>query len=129
MLEKNVKIINMTPHDINYFNASCPCDDAPNCYHKPIMVCFKPSGIVPRIEKSSNLFFFFEAEEVEHLVFDRPKTKKVVNLPAQKENILIIVSSMVRKALPKRTDLISPTRFERDENGHIDFCTAFDVNF
>ena len=41
------------------------------------------------------------------------------NLPPKKNNILYIVSNMVKERLPNRMDLVTPTKFVRDDDGRI----------
>jgi len=48
----------------------------------------------------------------------------VVGLPDQEPEVLIIVSAMVRAALPHRIDLVSPADLVRDSAGRIIGCRA-----
>jgi len=52
----------------------------------------------------------------------------VVNLPEPEEGVIFIVTSYVREAVPKRKDLISPTKLVRDRNGAVIGCGAFEIN-
>jgi len=42
-----------------------------------------------------------------------------VDLPPEKDNTLYIVSNLVKERLPNRNDLVTPTKFVRDEDGRI----------
>jgi hypothetical protein len=52
----------------------------------------------------------------------------VVNLPEEEPDVMFIVTSYVREALPKRKDLLSPTKLVRDRNGMVVGCGAFEMN-
>lgn len=56
----------------------------------------------------------------------------VENLPEYEEHVYYIVSTLVRKQLPKRKDLLSPTTNEvhitKDEKGHTISVSHFEMN-
>jgi hypothetical protein len=52
----------------------------------------------------------------------------VIGLPEPAADCLYIVSHMVRMALPRRRDLLSPADEVRDENGNILACRMFEAN-
>lgn len=52
----------------------------------------------------------------------------VHDLPDPEAGVLLIVSAMVRQALPYRQDLASPGDLIRDENGNITGCRNLVVN-
>ena len=54
--------------------------------------------------------------------------ESVVNLPEPKEDVMFLVTSYVREALPQRRDLLSPAKFTRDKNGVVIGCGAFEIN-
>ena len=49
----------------------------------------------------------------------------VENLPAQRPNVFYIVSLVVKQALPNRSDLFTPGKLVRNENGVIVGCEGF----
>jgi hypothetical protein len=52
----------------------------------------------------------------------------VSNLPESKRNVIYIVPSHVREALPERGDLASPSKLIRNSVGHVIGCGALQVN-
>ena len=57
----------------------------------------------------------------------RNRYKWVVGLPEPEDGTYYIVSRVVGKALPYRLDLVTPTMFERDGDGNIVACRAFEL--
>lgn len=55
-----------------------------------------------------------------HTVFGEP-----YNLPEQEQGVLLIVSQLVKNAIPWRRDLIVPAEVVRDESGIIVGCQSF----
>lgn len=53
---------------------------------------------------------------------------EVQGLPDEMPGVFLIVSALVRQALPSRRDLLSPGELVRDENGQPVGCTGFDAN-
>lgn len=53
---------------------------------------------------------------------------ETVNLPDAQPGVYLIVSGMVRTALPHRYDLVSPGKIVRDAEGKIVGCENFDSN-
>jgi hypothetical protein len=49
----------------------------------------------------------------------------VTGLPEPQEHVLYIVSTLVQQALPQRSDLVSPDRVIRDEQGRVTGCRGF----
>lgn len=52
----------------------------------------------------------------------------VVGLPTETEGTFLIVSAMVRCALPNRKDLVSPGNLVRDSSGNVIGCDGFITN-
>lgn len=83
--------VNLTPHPINF------------CRGQTIIRIFWPCGTVARLKNDIYL-----ADTIDGIpIFRRTKTR-TVNLPKPKKNTIYIVSSLVLKANPDRTDLVSP---------------------
>lgn len=49
---------------------------------------------------------------------------EVIGLPDQEENVYLIVSTIVQRALPFRNDLVCPADLVRDEKGNIIGCKS-----
>jgi hypothetical protein len=84
---------------------------------------YVPTGIVPRLTQTS-----VEAGYFDGITLIRTEYGKVFDLPDEQEGTLLIVSAMVRLALPNRTDLASPGDLIRDEAGNIIGCKNLIVN-
>ena len=83
----------------------------------------EPCGIVPRLSAQSVKVGTNLDVPIFKTVFGETK-----DLPNKRDNILLIVSAMVRTANPTRDDLVSPKELIRDDNGNIIGCEGFDVN-
>lgn len=105
-----MNIINCTPHPINYVDPQGNKIDYPY------------SGQVPRVEVT------YAERVVDGIVLSTPTFGHVIGLPESKEGTLYIVSRMIATACPFRNDLIVPCKYDRDENGKIQACRAFEVN-
>lgn len=116
-----VKIINMTPHQINIFN------------EENQLISAYPSNGTIRLETSK------QSVHIEGLS-DLADTYKVVRsqankdlLPKKKPNTYYIVSSMVQEAHPERKDFIAPNTSAdsagavRDDKGNIIGVRSFIV--
>lgn len=101
-----MRLINLTPHAI-------VCGD----------ITVAPSGAVARVSAASQ-----EAGNVGGIPLFRTTFGEVVGLPAQEEGVLLIVSAMVRTALPARTDLLSPGEPVRDAEGRVIGCKGLITN-
>lgn len=66
---------------------------------------------------------------VEGVAVYRPIFGEVTGLPACEEGVYLLVSTMVREALPLRTDLVSPGQLLRDEEGNVIGCLGLVGNF
>ena len=111
-----INIINLTPHDVNYY------------VQDEILVTFpvistNPDDL-PRCEK------FSETVEIPGLNFKTYKTRfgEVNDLPEPADGVFYIVSALVRDRRQDRKDLLSPTDAVRDEKGRVIGCRGFDTN-
>lgn len=111
-----INIFNLTPHDIIF-------DDGVN------HIVYLGNKISVRIEQE-----YKDLENDFNLPFEKEcGNKKVIGLPEEeKYGTFYIVSSMVRKELPERKDLISPTNNiahqERNEKGWTISISRFQTN-
>jgi hypothetical protein len=110
-----MKFVNLTPHVITLI-------DGPT---------FAPSGSVARVKVSRRLVCLTEVDGTDNpnIRFFAPSFGEVEGLPEKLEGVALIVSAMVRNALPDREDLISPGNLERDKDGNVIGCDGFDWNF
>lgn len=98
--------VNLTPHPITIGGLIIP-----------------PSGTVARVSVAHD-----DAGTHEGIPLVRGTYGEVSGLPAPQAGVLCIVSALVRCALPHRTDLASPAKLVRDEQGRITGCEALEVN-
>lgn len=103
-------LINLTPHAINIIGSAGT-------------VTVAPSGTVARCSQTST-----PAGEVNGIPLSRTVFGEVQGLPAPEEGVLLIVSALVRAALPGRTDLASPGELVRDAAGNPVGCKGLIVN-
>ena len=54
---------------------------------------------------------------------------EVTGLPAYQEGVYLLVSTMVREALPLRSDLVSPGQLLRNDEGQVIGCLGLVGNF
>jgi hypothetical protein len=110
---KIIEIKNCTPHEIVVRNEN----------GKDIV--FPASGIIPRIATTQVV-----VGELLGIPIVKNKMGSVENLPNYKEGTYLIVSGMVKEAMPERTDLISPDTGVTciREDGKIKAVTRFNTN-
>jgi len=99
-------IKNLTPHTVSISNTVFPA-----------------SGIITRVSQTNTIVSSFDGIDLV-----RASYGDVIDLPDEVKGTLLIVSSMVRTALPNRTDLASPGDLIRDEAGNIIGCKNLIVN-
>lgn len=104
-----VKIINLTPHDINIITES----------YKPVAT-FKSEGIA-RVGTES-----VQTGEVNGIPVFSTEFGEVIGLPEPQERTVFIVSLITRQACPGRKDLLIPSHLIRDEDGKIIGCVGLE---
>ena len=104
-----MKIVNLTPHTINYSDgdaslvldsageARCAVTRQPVASSAPVKLCRTTYGTV-------------------------------TGLPVPVDGTIYVVSLLVRQACPDRQDLCSPGELIRDPSGRVVGCKSFDVN-
>jgi hypothetical protein len=105
------KIKNLTPHDINIkvgenFLTIEPESIIPRCSQETVDIGFLPNGIK----------------------LTSTKFGEVQNLPPQVEGTFLIVSRLVKSALPERKDLLVPECLIRNEQNHIIGCESLSTD-
>ena len=63
-------------------------------------------------------------KKVDGIDLYRPVFGEVTGLPDYEEGVYLLVSAMVREALPLRKDLVSPGQLLRDDNGNVIGCLS-----
>jgi hypothetical protein len=136
---KEIKVINLTPHDINIVRE----------YEKPITI--PASGIVARLATQvvsagrlhindryetypyndeggipdgfgGEMFFECDLIPLTKTVFGKPE-----GLPKFKESTYYVVSQLIKSALSERVDLLVPAEVVRDEKGNIIGCKSLGI--
>ena len=109
-----MKLINLTPHELNIVK-----EDG------TVLTVPKPeSGLaIPRLHVSRQGVYAQEG-----IKFYLSNYGQVENLPAKVEGVTLIVSAMIRQALPERTDLVSPGNLLRNAAGSVIGCEGLDIN-
>ena len=103
-----MKIINCTPHTINFVN------DAGE-----VIRTIEPSGILPRVSSSINLVGDIDGIPDEETVYG-----EITDLPEKQDGVILIVSAMVASRLPNRDDLRVPGRQVRNDRGQVIGCKS-----
>lgn len=104
-------IVNLTPHEINVV-----------CVDGSVKI-FKPSGKVARVDSKSTLL-----RETDGIPYYRDTVGEVIDLPEEQSGIFLLVSMVVRMALPTRIDLVSPGDLIRDGKGQPTGCKGLKIN-
>lgn len=101
-----VKIINLTPHDINIILDNDT-------------TTIPTSGQIARCKTNR-----IQIDMIDSIPINQTQFGQVTDLPNQQENIFYIVSALVANALPDRSDLLIPDDTVRDNEGKIIGCKA-----
>ena len=100
-------IKNFTPHSITI------CNNAGE-----VARVIQPEGLV-RLKAVT-----VPAGEIDGVPVTRTEFGQAEGLPEFKEGIFIVVSQLVKTALPSRSDLLVPAEVVRDEKGNIVGCKS-----
>lgn len=103
-------IKNLTPHALNIKTSDG-------------WVTVPPSGVVARIASTATRVGSHEGISLSRITFG-----EVTGLPAEEPGVLLVVSALVRLALPARADLASPGEPVRDALGVTGGCIGLVVN-
>lgn len=103
-------MINLTPHAMNIKTADG-------------WVTVPPSGTVARVSSEAT-----PAGSIDGVALSRVTFGEVTGLPEPVEGTILIVSALVRLALPARADLASPGEPVRDAMGVTGGCIGLVVN-
>lgn len=103
-------LVNLTPHDVLVIDGEKSID-------------IQKSGEVARVSTKSEKIGTAAGLPLFTTVYG-----EVTGLPTPSTGTYLIVSALVRCALPERKDLISPSQLVRNSAGEIVGCAGFDVN-
>lgn len=101
-----MKLINLTPHDITIVRPD-----------RNILIL--ASGSLARVSAKTETIGELDGIPVTETVFG-----EVEGLPAPKDGVAYIVSSLVAGRVPERSDVFIPNESIRDENGGIVGCKS-----
>jgi len=104
-------IKNFTPHPINILDTD----------NKEIAT-IAPEGVSIRLESSTKNQGRHNGIPLTKTVFGKP-----TGLPELKPGTLLVVSQLVKSALPGRSDLVVPAEVARDEKGRIIGCRSLGI--
>lgn len=108
-----MKFINCTPHTLHIYRELTDENGKPTG-ETEIASTLDPSGVLPRVSEKSIYCWTHNETGIDAY---RSEYGGVVGLPDKEDGIYLIVSAMVRNALPDRSDLCSPGRLLRDPDG------------
>lgn len=98
---------NLTPHEVKIYKLNGTVPD--------LDVVIKASKIIARVSCE----YIKVDKKVDGIDLYRPVFGEVTGLPDYEEGTYLLVSAMVREALPLRQDLVSPGQLLRDNDGNV----------
>ena len=104
-----MNIVNLTPHIVSVITPTGT-------------TVFPPSETIARVSQNNTLL-----QTIKNIPIYKTVYSTVENLPERTTDTLLIVSSIVKAAMPDRHDLISPTNLVRDDAGNIIGCKGFAI--
>jgi hypothetical protein len=108
-MNKNINVVNCTPHDVNLITESGN------------IIVFKRSGIIPRLLEQQKIISSIDINGIEINIVKKSFLEPE-GLPEPQENTFYIVSALVAGACKNRDDLVVPNDVIRDEEGRIVGC-------
>ena len=106
-----MRLVNLTPHSITVLGGVAPLVLAPSGSVARVAAVATPCGTVG-----------------EGIPLARLTYGEVTGLPDQQDAVLLVVSGLVRAALPARTDLASPGELVRDAAGQPVGCRGLVIS-
>lgn len=101
---------NLTPHEVKIYKLNGTVPD--------LDVVIEAGGAVARVSCE----YIKVDKKVEGIDMYRTVFGEVTGLPDYEEGVYLLVSTMVREALPLRSDLVSPGQLLRDNDGNVIGC-------
>lgn len=108
---------NLTPHEVKIFKLNGTVPD--------LDVVIEVGEEVARVSCE----YVKVDKRVDGIDMYRTVFGQVTGLPDYEEGTYLLVSAMVREALPLRKDLVSPGQLLRDNDGNVIGCLGFVGNF
>lgn len=108
---------NLTPHEVKVFKMNGTVPD--------LDVVIEASDTIARVSCE----YIKVDKTVEGVNLYRPVFSEVTGLPEYSEGTYLLVSAMVREALPLRKDLVSPGQLLRNDKGEVIGCLGLVGNF
>ena len=105
------KIINKTPHAVYILNEDGTV----------LRVFPKSNGMIRVKENVTNM------PNIDGIPICSTRWSKTVDVPKYVEGIYYIVSQLVKNAMPKRKDFLTPKGAVRDDKGNVIGCTHLDI--
>lgn len=115
--EENDILKNLTPHEVKIFKLNGTTPD--------LDVVIEAGGAVARVSCE----YIKVDKKVDGIDLYRPVFGEVTGLPDYEEGVYLLVSAMVREALPLLSDLVSPGQLLRDDDGNVIGCLGLVGNF
>lgn len=108
---------NLIPHEVKIYKLNgTACD---------LDVVIEGSDLVARVSCE----YIKVDKKVDGIDLYRPVFGEVTGLPEYSEGVYLLVSTMVREALPLRKDLVSPGQLLRNDEGQVIGCLGLVGNF
>lgn len=108
---------NLTPHEVKIFKLNGTVPD--------LDLVIEASDLVARVScEYQKVDKTVEGVDLYRTVFG-----EVTGLPEYEEGVYLLVSAIVREALPLRSDLVSPGQLLRDDDGNVIGCLGLVGNF
>lgn len=113
--ERNVKIVNVTPHPIHL-----KLEDG-------VELTFAPEKVPARCAETHQHLRTLDLEEGASVTVARKSFGKIENLPKPQKGVVYVASMLVAQAAKHagREDVVSPDGILRDDEGQIVGCTGF----
>lgn len=109
---------NLTPHEVCIYKLNGTSPDLD-------VVIEAGEGMVARVSCE----YIKVDKKVDGIDLYRPVFGEVTGLPEYSEGVYLLVSAIVREALPLRHDLVSPGQLLRDDDGNVIGCLGLVGNF
>lgn len=108
---------NLTPHEVKIYKLNGTVPD--------LDVVIEAGEEVARVSCE----YIKVDKKVDGIDLYHPVFGEITGLPDYEEGVYLLVSAMVREALPLRSDLVSPGQLLRDDNGNVVGCLGLVGNF
>lgn len=108
---------NLTPHEVKIYKLNGTTPD--------LDVVIEAGETIARVSCE----YIKVDKKVDGIDLYRPVFGEVTGLPEYEKDVYLLVSTMVREALPLRSDLVSPGQLLRDDDGNVIGCLGLVGNF